>query len=97
MRRGRVLMAQFPASPLGPPPDRLTAEELRAWRDVSAAAPDLFRRRDRKFVELLAVCLAQWRSGYRDFGFLRVLYRMLGHCFIPMRERRRLLFPENQC
>jgi hypothetical protein len=101
MNRGRALLLvqlmnarhrhQLPA--LGPPPDWLTAEEVRAWHDVVAAAPDVLRFTDGPGVALTASSLAKWRAGDRA-GLLRELYRELGKCFVPMPKRRQLLFPE---
>jgi hypothetical protein len=31
---------------------------------------------------------------YSDLAHVRRIYRMLGECFIPMHERRKLLFPD---
>jgi hypothetical protein len=82
--------------PLGAPPERFDAEQVRAWNDVVSAAPspDIFRVTDRICVAVVATILANWRAGYREPGRLHEVYRWLGLCFIPMRERRRLLFPE---
>jgi hypothetical protein len=94
LNRGRALLfAQRPGPPVGPPPERLSAVEVEAWRDILAAAPDVFRRTDAHFLELVARTLASWRSGHRDRGSLRLLYRMLGNAFMPMYRRRKLLFP----
>lgn len=96
MSRGRALLiAQLPGPPLDPPPEWLTSEQVRAWNEVVAAAPgDVFRLSDTMFMECVACCLSQWRAGFLGPEWVRELYRMLGKCFIPMRERRRLLFPE---
>jgi hypothetical protein len=95
MNRGRALLvAQRKGLPLGAPPDYLNCdpEYLRAWRDIVGAAPDVLRAIDRNFVAALSVSLATWRAGDRSQS-TRELYRALGNCFISMRERRRLLFP----
>lgn len=78
---------------IGPPPEWLTAAEVQAWHDVVAAAPDVLRRSDEIFLEVLARELTQWREGRRDPSFVRTMYRDLGRCFVSMHERRRLLFP----
>jgi len=67
MNRGRAhLIAQRRGPPLGPPPPRLSAEELRAWQDVvelvKTTAGDVLRRSDTCFVEMIAVTLAIWRQ-----------------------------------
>jgi hypothetical protein len=99
LRRGqRLLIAQRPGPPLGEPPNTLTPEQQQAWRDVAAACPDVLRATDRPFVAMIATHLWCWRSlrqhEVADRTTLLTLYRMLGHCFVPMRERRRLLLPE---
>lgn len=102
MSRGRKMLiaqrmnARHHLPPLGAPPKHLKRKEVRAWHDVVAAAPDLLRAQDQYSVGHAAVELARWRSGDREPGSLRLAYRLLGDCFIPMRERRRLLFPERQ-
>jgi hypothetical protein len=94
-RRGQLLLvAQRPGPPLGPPPKWLSAEEVQAWHDVVAAAPDVLRDIDDLAVALVAHTLERWRSGIREPELLRLAYRMLGDCFVPMRARRRLLFPD---
>jgi hypothetical protein len=72
----------------------LSAEDVCAWHDIVGAAPDVLRAMDNSFVAATATLLQRWRSGGREPGLLHLAYRMLGNCFIPMRERRRLLFPE---
>jgi hypothetical protein len=64
--------------PLGPPSEWLTADEVRAWNDVVAVAPDVLRVTDRLFITLLASDLDRWRSGDRDGRLVRSLYRKLG-------------------
>jgi len=94
-RRGRLLLlAQRPGPALGPPPKWLTPKEANAWRDVVAVAPDVLRASDEPGVALVASTLERWRSGIREAGLLRLVYTMLGDCFIPMRARRQLLFPD---
>lgn len=95
MSRGRALLvAQRPGKPLGAPPTDLGPAEISAWHDLVAAAPDVLRESDRFFLANTAMTLADWRSGLRDYAMLRNLYRFLGDAFIPMGERRRLLFPD---
>jgi hypothetical protein len=99
VNRGRLLLLaqrRRRFAPLGPPPDWLDAEGVRAWRDIVAAAPDVFRFCDEPSLAVTSSYLARWRSGCRDPEFVNVreLYRQLGMCFVSMRERRRLLFPE---
>lgn len=94
-RRGRLLLvAQRPGPALEPPAGWLTSEEVQAWRDVVAAAPDVLRKSDGLGLALVASTLERWRSGDREPGLLRLTYRMLGDCFVPMRARRRLMFPD---
>jgi hypothetical protein len=100
MSRGRALLRaqrNMGLGPLGRPPAFVSCdpEYLRAWRDIVAAAHDVLRSFDAPFAALLAVSLSRWRCGEREES-ARELYRALGHAFIPMRERRRLLFPERQ-
>lgn len=91
--RGRMLLrAQRPGPPVGDPPARLTIEQKRAWSDIAKTCPDVLRRSDSIWLELCAGALAHWRAGYR--GNVRLMYRWLGQGFMPMRARRRLLFPE---
>ncbi len=95
-RRGRaLLLAQrsLGLPPLGPPPDFLDADQVHTWHEIVAAAPNVFRVTDRRFVAMLAVELVRWREGDRELS-VRDMYRALGQCFVPMRARRRLLFPE---
>ena len=101
MNRGRALLrAQLKTyrgkrlPPLGSPPEWLEADEIQAWHDLVAAAPDVLTIADSFGMGLLAADLARWRSGHRGLGFVRDMYRNMGRCLIPMRERRRLLFPE---
>lgn len=82
--------------PLGPPPEWLEADEIQAWHDLVAAAPDVLTLADSFGLALLASDLTRWRTGHREPGFVRDMYRNMGRCLIPMRERRRLLFPERQ-
>jgi hypothetical protein len=98
MNRGRALLRaqrNMGLSQLGPPLAYLSCdpEYLRAWRDIVAAAPDVLRAIDAPFLAMLSVSLSLWRCGERGES-ARELYRALGQAFIPMRERRRLLFPE---
>lgn len=109
MNRGqRLLMAQRPGAPLGPPPVRLSPEQVQAWHDILAASPDVYRRPDAMWLELCASSLASWRKVLQAYAFnpalcgsreqmrahVRFCYRVLGDGFMRMSERRRLLFPE---
>lgn len=95
MNRGQALLvAQRPGMPLGAPPSHLTADELRAWHDIVEAAPNVLRESDHLFVSFASGCLADWRESGGDLRSMRQLYRLLGDAFIPMRDRRRLLFPD---
>lgn len=95
MNRGRALLiAQRPGPALGPPPPHLNDDEVAAWNDLVRAAPDVLRFSDSLFLGIVATSLAMWRAGDRELWSVREIYRDLGRCFIPMRERRRLLFPE---
>jgi hypothetical protein len=51
--------------PLAPPPQRLSAEHLRAWRDIVAAAPDVLRLIDSPYIYVISSLLARWRSRAR--------------------------------
>jgi hypothetical protein len=99
MTRGRKLLllqlqnARHPQPPLGPPPKYLNRKERRAWVEVVAVAPDVLRAIDQPAVAHAVVELVLWRSGHRERS-LRLAYAMLGDLFIPMRKRRRLLFPD---
>jgi hypothetical protein len=103
MNRGRsLLLAQRLSfrgrklAPLGAPPDWLDADEVRAWCDIVGAAPDVLRISDGRALAVTSSYLARWQSGCRDPEYvnIRELYRQLGLFFLPMRELRRLLFPE---
>lgn len=97
MRRTRgqlLLMAQRKGKPLGPPPERFGPAELAAWNDIVAAAPPVFHWSDSIYLEMLSIALTSWRKGGLPNEWTRLMYRMLGDCFVPMRERRRLLFPD---
>jgi hypothetical protein len=94
-RGQRLLIAQADRSPpLGPPPARLRADEVDAWHAIAAACPPVLRRYDEVMLELAARTLAFWRSGHGYRECLRLLLRMVGDFFMPMRARRRLLFPD---
>jgi hypothetical protein len=80
-------------APLGPPAPWLTETEKGIWNELVAAAPDVLREPDELLLVTLCPMLAQWRVGNRP-EMLRTLYRDMGQCFIPMSERRRLLFPD---
>jgi hypothetical protein len=98
--RGRALLrAQLRQGlpPLGAPPRFLRREgpeALRAWADIVAAAPDVIRSVDALRLAPLAIQLADWRAGRRAALQVRLMYRELGVFFVPMRARRRLLFPD---
>ncbi len=91
------LDARHPLPPLGPPPKHLSKQERRAWLDIVAVTPAagaLLRVTDQPAVLFAAVDLARWREGHRDE--IRDVYRGFGRLFIPMRDRRRLLFPKRR-
>lgn len=94
-RHQRFLNAlHSPGPPLGDPPSFLSFDEVRAWRDIVAAAPVGILRCVHGFeLPMAAMDLAWWRRVREQFG-VREMYRKLGIYFIPMRERRRLLFPD---
>jgi hypothetical protein len=85
-RKGRV-------KPLGAPPAHLAETQLQAWCDIVNQCHDVLRNSsDRIIVELAATLLAHWRAGERSAVRLRMLYRILGKCLLPMAARRQLLF-----
>ena len=94
--RGRALLLaqRWPGPRLGAPPKYLGSKECEAWHLIVAATPDVLRAIDEPGLACTASILERWRSGEREPGLLRLAYRMLGDCFVPMRERRRLLFPD---
>jgi hypothetical protein len=93
--RGRLLLlAQRSGPPLGPPPPWLSEAAVGIWHELVAAAPDVLRMHDELGLASLCPDIVRWRAGYRQPGLLRDLYRFMGRCFIPMAERRRLLFPD---
>jgi hypothetical protein len=105
MNRGqRLLIAQRPGPKIGPPPDWLSPEEVQAWHEIVAACPDVLRSMDALCIALCARMLCSWRvlraanveyeTRSETLSIVRTQYRMLGDCFIRMRERRRLLFPD---
>lgn len=95
LQRRQLLNAQEKSEPLGPPPKHLSRKEKAAWRDIIAAAPpDIFRWMDDLGLGLAASTVERWRSGIREPGLLLLAYRLLGDCFVPIRARRRLLFPD---
>lgn len=74
------------------PPGHFDEAKRAAWCAILAAAPPVVRRTDARFLELVAERLADhWRCPHGPA--VRELYRDLGQFFVPMRERRRLLFP----
>ena len=94
-RRLAEYMASLPDEPLGEPVLPLSRDERRAWDDIVSACPDVLRAPDVIFVDMLARNLALWRAGALiDPAWLRLMYRNLGRVFMPMSERRRLLFPD---
>jgi hypothetical protein len=83
--------------PLDAPPKHLSAGAVQAWHDILAASPirDSFCFADEPLLGMCASELALTRAGKRsDLESLRELYRQLGMLFVPMRDRRRLLFPD---
>jgi hypothetical protein len=76
------------------PRKSLNAEQRQAFRDILRATHTVFLRIDEPSVTLLAMELAQWRAGERAELPVRQMYRNLGRFFVPMPERRRLLFPD---
>jgi hypothetical protein len=95
LRAHRQFIASTTGEPLGEPPLALNQRQRRAWDDVVAACPDVLRRSDAIYIDCLARLLADWRSGdLSGPGWPRILYRMFGQAFMPMTERRRLLFPD---
>jgi hypothetical protein len=92
-RHQRFLNAlHSPGLPMEDPLPSLDFAEVRAWRDIVAAAPAVFRCGDEIYLSIVAMEFAWWRQVREQFG-VREMYRKLGIYFIPMRERRRLLFP----
>lgn len=78
---------------LGPPPPWLNAGARWAWGEIAEVTPPL-RYWDQVWLPVAAQMLADWRQGGRGLDFLREVYRWLGLGRIPMRERRRLVFPD---
>lgn len=95
-RRGeRQFIASLPGEPLAEPCLPLDANQRRAWDDIIAACPDVLGESDAVFMDACATTLSLWRTGSLiDPTWPRELYRMFGHLFMPMHERRRLLFPD---
>jgi hypothetical protein len=92
--RLQLLNAQQKLQPLGPPPKHLSRKEKAAWRDIIAAAPPgIYRWMDEPALSLASSAVSHCRSGDPG-GWAMLAYRLLGDCFIPIRERRRLLFPD---
>jgi hypothetical protein len=99
-RRGRMLLLEHDTMglpPLGPPPDHLGVDGKQAWHDIVRASDlsaEAFRVTDKYGLAIAARELAIWREGDRDRALMIGLYRALGMSFVPMHERRRLLFPD---
>jgi hypothetical protein len=80
----------------GPPPDwlDLDAEERQIWDAIVAATPARLAAVDAIALSIAAQQVATWRRHGGSLSQLRFAYRCLGDHFVPMPERRRLLFPE---
>lgn len=98
MSRGRtLLLAQArrrQEAPLGPAPAHLGPPERDAWHEIVAVCPPVLARPDELALELAAGMLVVVRAQGGDRETLRLLYRMLGQLLMPMRARRRLIFPQ---
>lgn len=100
MSRGRAMLlsqrtsARWGLKPLGAPPEHLAPAVLAAWHDIARAAGVPLTSLDCFWLEMCARLLAHWRTGGGDRVYLREAYRWLGQGFVPMSERRRLLFPD---
>jgi hypothetical protein len=71
-----------------PPTERKVANE------IVGVIPDGFLRESHQMMLLLlATAILEWRDGLGDRAMMIDLYRGLGEFFVPMPERRRLLFP----
>jgi len=107
MNRRRAMLddALLSGESLPDPDPELTAAQLQSWREIVAACPDVLRATDRAIVLAAAGALVIWRrhgelerilgdaAAPRLIG-VRETYRVFGVLFMPMRERRRLLFPD---
>ena len=82
--------------PLGPPPDWMQADAVRAWHEIRESVPDVLRARDGLYLSIVAMTLAESRrriaAGPLEREWLRLIYRMLGDELVPMAARRRLIF-----
>jgi hypothetical protein len=102
-RRGRtLLMAQrrprFRGAELPPltegPPEWLEADGREMWEAIRAATPARLAAVDAIMLAIASATVADWRRERGTLGELRFCYRLLGDFFVPMPERRRLLFPD---
>jgi hypothetical protein len=76
------------------PPDRLDAEARQVWDAIIAATPARLAAVDAIALSIAAAVVADWRRYGGSLQQLRFAYRCLGDHFVPMCDRRRLLFPE---
>ena len=76
------------------PPDSLDADARLAWADIIAATPARLAAIDAIMLSIAAQQVADWRKYGGAREHLRFIYRCLGDFFVPMPERRLLLFPE---
>lgn len=98
MSRGRLILlsqrtaAQWRMPHAGDPPKFLSAPEALVWNEIKRAMPIPPRRSDEMWLELTARVVHRIRAHPYTLEDLRLAYRCLGHGFVPMPERRRLLF-----
>jgi hypothetical protein len=78
---------------LGAPPGWMTTSQVGAWNDIVAASPVRLILANEPLLQITAECLATFRAGRPEAVSVRMIYRMLGDFFVPMRDRRRFLFP----
>lgn len=103
MSRGRLMLlsqraaAQWGLPPAGDPPDFLPAPVAQAWREIVRAMPITPLTSDEFWLELTAHSVVHIRTRPFTREALRLAYRCLGHGFVPMPERRRLLFGAERC
>ena len=83
---------------LGPPPDRLNDDEVKAWEDIVMAAPKgVLIRADWLHVEETAYLLAELRADRENFEAdkLGLLHKFLGQMFMTPTDRAKLGIPES--